>query len=220
MKVSDCAMRALFDLRFTLAGSYLARFSYPWEALDGLSSLFAELSAPGKDYEDRGEGVFVHKTAVVAPTALLIGPAVVGPHTELRHCAYLRGNVLLGEGCVVGNSVELKNSILFDGAKVPHLSYVGDSILGHGAHLGAGTILSNLKSDGSFVRIRGEEDHATGRKKCGAFLGDFAEVGCGSVLCPGTVVGPRTVLYPLTLARGVYPPDSIVKRDGAVVAKR
>ncbi len=207
----------LFDLAHTRACAYLRACTYPWEALAGLPDFFRELFAGLEgDYEDRGGGVFVHKTATVAPTALLLGPAVVGPRTEIRHCAFLRGNVLLGEGCVVGNSVELKNCVLFDGVQVPHLSYVGDSILGHGTHLGAGATISNLKSDRSAVVIRGEEPLSTGRRKCGAFLGDFAEIGCGSVLCPGTVVGRHTTVYPLVLCRGVYPPDSIVKPCGTV----
>ena len=220
MDRSACATRALFDLDHTLAKDLLARCTYPWEALEGLGELFSGLfSGLGADYAACGGGVFIHRTARVAPTAFIAGPAVVGPRTEIRHCAFLRGNVLLGEDCVVGNSVELKNCILFDGVQVPHLSYVGDSILGRKAHMGAGAIVSNLKSDRSAVTIRADTAVPTGRKKCGAFLGDRAEIGCGSVLCPGTVVGRDTTVYPLTLCRGCYPAHSIVKQ-GAVVAKK
>ncbi len=199
----------LFTLAHTRAFSYLNLFPYPWEALCGLSAFFAALLPTlGPEFEPRGEGVFVHTAASVDPGARIFGPAVIGAGSEVRCGALLRGNVLLGEGCVVGNCSELKNAILFDGAKAPHFNYIGDSILGHRAHLGAGAVLSNLKSDGSEVAIAGK---GTGLRKCGAFLGDNAEVGCNAVLCPGTVLGKRTSVYPLTMCRGVYPADCIVK---------
>ncbi len=221
MDRSDCTVRALFDLAHTQAEEYLSRFTYPWEALEGLPAYLKALSSRlGGAYEEIGEGVFAHKTAKISPTAEILGPAVIGPRCEIRHCAYLRGSVLLGKGCVVGNCVELKNCILFDGAKIPHLSYAGDSILGCFAHMGAETVASNLKSDQSTVTIHAAEDLPTGRKKCGAFLGDGVEIGCGSVLCPGTVVGRGTTVYPLTLCRGCYPAHSIVKHTASLTPKR
>ena len=212
----------LYDLSHTAAAEYLAGFPYPWEALEGLSAFISRLQASlGDDYIEVSAGVFVHKTANVAPTAYLGAPCIIGANTQVRHCAFVRGAALVGEGCVVGNSVELKNCILFDGVEVPHYNYVGDSILGYKAHMGAGSVTSNIKSDRTPVVIKcGEEHIATGRKKVGAMLGDFVEVGCNSVLNPGTVVGRRTSVYPLSSLRGVYPADCIVKDGGTVVPRR
>ena len=211
----------LFDLSRTLAGDYLARFTYPWQALDGIKDLILALGPVlGEDYEERAPQVWVHKTAEIAPTAYLGAACIVGPRTEVRHCAFIRGSALVGAGCVVGNSVELKNVILFDGVQVPHYNYVGDSILGYKSHMGAGTITSNVKSDKTLVTVRdGEENIETGRKKFGAILGDCVEVGCNSVLNPGTVIGPHSNVYPLSCVRGAVPGDSIYKTGGIVVQK-
>ena len=211
---------ALLDLSHTLAGDYLAQFQYPWEALDGIKDLILQLgpSLDPAEYEERSPGVWVHKTASVAPTAFLGAPCVIGPGTEVRHCAFLRGSALVGAGCVVGNSVELKNVILFDGVQTPHYNYVGDSILGFKSHMGAGSITSNVKSDKTLVTVRNEGERLeTGRKKFGAILGDHVEVGCNSVLNPGSVLGRNASVYPLSSVRGTVPPDSIFKGPGAIV---
>lgn len=211
----------LFDLSRTLAGDYLARFAYPWQALDGIKDLILALGpALRDDYEERAPQVWVHETAKVAPTACLGAPCIIGPGTEVRHCAFLRGSALVGADCVVGNSVELKNVILFDKVQVPHYNYVGDSILGCGSHMGAGSITSNVKSDKTPVTVKNEgEIIETGRKKFGAILGDLVEVGCNSVLNPGTVIGPRSNVYPLSCVRGCVPADSIYKTGGVIVKK-
>ncbi len=211
----------LFDLSHTLAGNYLARFTYPWQALDGIKELILSLGpALGEGYQERAPQVWVHETAQVAPTAFLGAPCIIGPHTEVRHCAFIRGSALVGAGCVVGNSVELKNVILFDGVQTPHYNYVGDSILGYKSHMGAGSITSNVKSDKTLVTMKnGAETIETGRKKFGAILGDHVEVGCNSVLNPGTVVGPRANIYPLSCVRGAVPGDSIYKTGGVIVQK-
>lgn len=209
----------LFDLSRTLAGDYLARFAYPWQALDGIKELILALGpALGDGYEERAPQVWVHETAKVAPTACLGAPCIIGPGTEVRHCAFLRGSALVGADCVVGNSVELKNVILFDGVQTPHYNYVGDSILGFKSHMGAGSITSNVKSDKTLVVVRnGEERLETGRKKFGAILGDHVEVGCNSVLNPGTIIGRASRVYPLSSVRGAVPPDSIFKGPGTIV---
>ena len=211
----------LFDLSHSLAGNYLARFTYPWQALDGIKELILSLGpALGEGYQERTPQVWVHETAQVAPTAFLGAPCIIGPHTEVRHCAFIRGSALVGAGCVVGNSVELKNVILFDGVQTPHYNYVGDSILGYKSHMGAGSITSNVKSDKTLVTVKnGAETIETGRKKFGAILGDCVEVGCNSVLNPGTVVGPRANIYPLSCVRGAVPGDSIYKTGGVIVQK-
>ena len=211
----------LFDLNHTLAGDYLARFTYPWEALAGISDLILSLGpALGADYESPAPDVWVHKTAKVAPTAYLGGPCIIGPDTEVRHGAFIRGSALVGAGCVVGNSVELKNVILFDGVQTPHYNYVGDSILGYKSHMGAGSLTSNVKSDKTLVVVKdGSEQIETGLKKFGAMLGDFVEVGCNSVLNPGTVIGRHTNIYPTSCVRGVVPENSIWKTGGIVVKK-
>lgn len=211
----------LFDLSHTLAGDYLARFEYPWQALDGIKELILSLGpALGEEYEERAPQVWVHQTAKIAPTAFLGAPCIIGPDTEVRHCAFIRGSALVGANCVVGNSVELKNAILFDNVQTPHYNYVGDSILGYKSHMGAGSITSNVKSDKTLVTVNNEgEKIETGRKKFGAVLGDFVEVGCNSVLNPGTVVGPRSNIYPLSCVRGAVPADSIYKTGGVIVKK-
>ncbi len=212
----------LFDLSHTLAGDYLARFEYPWQALDGIKDLILTLGPTlGDEYEELGSQIWVHQTAQIAHSAFLGAPCIIGPHTEVRHCAFIRGSALVGANCVVGNSVELKNVILFDNVQVPHYNYVGDSILGYKSHMGAGSITSNVKSDKTPVAVRdGAERVETGRRKFGAVLGDCVEVGCNSVLNPGTVIGPRSNVYPLSCVRGVVPADSIYKTGGVIVPKR
>ena len=211
----------LYDLRHTLAADYLAGFTYPWEALKGIKEMIVTLGKTlGDGYVEVSEGVWVHKTAQIAPTAYLGAPCIIGAGTEVRHCAFIRGAALVGENCVVGNSVELKNVILFDGVQTPHYNYVGDSILGYKAHMGAGSVTSNVKSDKTLVVIHGETELPTGLKKVGAMLGDFVEVGCNSVLNPGTVVGRNSNIYPLSCVRGVVPANSIYKSGGMIAAKR
>ena len=210
----------LYDLSHTLAADYLGGFTYPWEALKGIKDMIAALGETlGEDYVQTAPQVWVHKTAKVAPTAYLGAPCIIGANTEVRHCAFVRGAALVGENCVVGNSVELKNVILFDNVQTPHYNYVGDSILGYKSHMGAGSITSNVKSDKTPVVIHGEERIQTGQKKVGAMLGDFVEVGCNSVLNPGTVIGRHSNVYPLSCVRGVIPANSIYKTGGVIVAK-
>ena len=211
----------LYDLRHSLAGNYLSRFEYPWQALAGIGELIRTMGPElGEDYTEVSPQVWVDKTAVVAPTAFLGAPCILGPGTEVRHCAFIRGSALVGENCVVGNSVELKNVILFDRVQVPHFNYVGDSILGYKSHMGAGSVTSNVKSDHSLVVVHHGDSHIpTGLKKFGAMLGDHVEVGCNSVLNPGTVVCPNSSIYPLSCVRGVVPGDSIWKTGGIVAEK-
>ena len=213
--------KELFDFSHSMAGSYLSGFEYPWQALGGIKALILELGAGlGDDYVQTAPQVWVHKTAVVAPTAYLGAPCIIGANTEVRHCAFVRGSALVGENCVVGNSVELKNVILFDNVQVPHYNYVGDSILGYKSHMGAGSLTSNVKSDKALVVVKnGTEQIPTGLKKFGAMLGDFVEVGCNSVLNPGTVIGRHTNIYPTSCVRGVVPEGSIWKTGGIVVKK-
>ena len=216
-------IRDLYDLTHTAAADYLAGFTYPWEALGGIKNLIQQLgeALDPAEYDQPAPGVWVHKTATVAPTAYLGAPCIIGPETEVRHCAFVRGSALVGAGCVVGNSTELKNVILFDKVQVPHYNYVGDSILGFRSHMGAGSITSNVKSDKSLVVVRhGGEAIPTGLKKFGAMLGDYVEVGCNSVLNPGTVIGRRSNVYPLSCVRGTLPEESIWKTGGVIVAKR
>lgn len=208
----------LFDLNHTIAKEYLQRFTYPWQALAGIKQFILEMgNALGEEYEEISPKVWVHKSANIAPTAYINAPCIIGANTEVRHCAFIRGSALVGEGCVVGNSAELKNVILFDGVQVPHYNYVGDSILGFKAHMGAGSITSNVKSDKTPVRVDGVD---TGMKKIGAMLGDFVEIGCNSVLNPGTVVGRGSRVYPLSCVRGVVAENSIYKKQGEIVEKR
>ena len=209
----------LFDLRHTLAGQYLSGFKYPWQALDSIKEWILSLGQQlGEDYTQVSPQVWVHNTAKIAPTAYLGAPCIIGAGTEVRHCAFIRGSALVGENCVVGNSVELKNVILFDNVQVPHYNYVGDSILGYKSHMGAGSLTSNVKSDKTLVVVKDGGTHIpTGRKKFGAMVGDFVEVGCNSVLNPGTVIGRGSSIYPTSCVRGVVPADSIWKTGGVVV---
>ena len=211
----------LYDLSHTLAADYLAGFTYPWEALKGIKNMILTLGETlDSNYSEISEHVWVHRTAQIAPTAYLGAPCIIGAGTEVRHCAFIRGSALVGENCVVGNSVELKNVILFDNVQTPHYNYVGDSILGYKAHMGAGSVTSNVKSDKSLVVIHGEEELPTNLKKVGAMLGDFVEVGCNSVLNPGTVVGRNSNIYPLSSVRGIVPANCIYKTGGIIAAKR
>ena len=211
----------LYDLEHTIASAYLSQFTYPWEALKGIKETIVALgSSLGDDFEEKAPQVWVHKTATVAPTAYLGAPCIIGANTEVRHCAFVRGSALVGENCVVGNSVELKNVILFDNVQVPHYNYVGDSILGYKAHMGAGSITSNVKSDKTLVVIHADTDIPTGQKKVGAMLGDRVEVGCNSVLNPGTVIGRDSNVYPTSCVRGAIPANSIYKKNDIIVAKK
>ena len=214
--------RDLYDLDHTIAAKYLENYEYPWQALKGIKDLILTLGPQlGEDYEEVAPSVWVHKTAKVFQSAYLGAPCIIGAGTEVRHCAFIRGSALVGENCVVGNSVELKNVILFDGVQVPHYNYVGDSILGHMAHMGAGSVTSNVKSDKTLVVVKnGPEKIETVLKKFGAMLGDFVEVGCNSVLNPGTVIGKHSNVYPTSCVRGMIPEKHIWKNDGSGVAKR
>ena len=212
----------LYDLQHTLAADYLSGFRYPWEALKGIKDLICQLGETlnKDDFIEISPQVWVHTTAKVAPTAYLGAPCIIGAGTEVRHCAFIRGSALVGENCVVGNSTELKNVILFDNVQVPHYNYVGDSILGYKAHMGAGSITSNVKSDKSLVVIHSDPAIPTGIKKVGAMLGDFAEIGCNSVLNPGTVIGADSNVYPLSRVRGFIPANCIFKAEQGIVPKR
>ena len=212
----------LYDLSHSAAGAYLSGFTYPWEALSGIKQLVLSLGEHlGDDYEEVKPQVWVHKTATVAPTAFLGAPCIIGAGKEVRHCAFVRGSALVGENCVVGNSTELKNVILFDNVQVPHYNYVGDSILGYKSHMGAGSITSNVKSDKLLVVVKdGAEQVETGRKKVGAMLGDRVEVGCNSVLNPGTVIGPDSNVYPTSCVRGVIPASHVYKDKDHIIAKK
>ncbi len=214
----------LFDLSHSIAGSYLSSFEYPYQALSGIKSLIIELGKTlSDDYVQISENVWVHKTAVVAKTAFLGAPCIIGAGTEIRHSAFIRGSALVGQNCVVGNSVELKNVILFDNVQTPHFNYVGDSILGYMSHMGAGSVTSNVRSDKQKVVVHDAfsgENTDTGLKKVGAMLGDYAEIGCNSVLNPGTVIGRNSNVYPTSCVRGTVPANSIFKNNGDIVRKR
>ena len=213
----------MYGLEHTIAAKLFDGAQYPWELLPKISSFIVELgnSLPEEIFEKRGENIWIARSAKVAPTASITGPCIIDENAEIRHCAFIRGNAIVGKGAVVGNSTELKNVVLFDKVQVPHYNYVGDSILGYKAHMGAGSITSNVKSDKTLVVVRdGREEIATGLKKFGAMLGDCVEIGCGSVLNPGTVIGPESQIYPLSSVRGVVPERSIYKKQGEVVGRR
>ena len=215
-------VKELYTLEETIAKDIFDGAVYPWEVLPKISSFIIELgnTLSSEEYDKIGENVCIAKSAKVAPTAFINGPAIIGKDAEVRHCAFIRGNAIVGEGAVVGNSTELKNVILFNKVQVPHYNYVGDSILGYKSHMGAGSITSNVKSDKKLVVVKGADGEIeTGMKKFGAMLGDEVEVGCGSVLNPGTVVGSHTNIYPLSSVRGVVPAGSIYKKQGEIVEK-
>ena len=213
----------LFDLSHTVLGDFLIKCLYPWQALPHIGAWIRQIGQrlPAVEYHRTDSDIWVARDADIAPDATVVGPCIIGHETVLRKGAFLRGNVLIGNGAVVGNSTEVKNAILFDGVQVPHFNYVGDSILGFRAHLGAGAITSNVKSDKSNVMIRcGEESAETGRKKVGAMVGDGAEVGCHAVLCPGCVLGRETVVYPLSMVRGTVPPHHIYKSAEKILPRQ
>ncbi len=213
----------LFDVSHTVAGDFLKKCAYPWQALAQIGTWIREIgrSLPAEEYDRPFRDVWIAKGAYIASTALIHGPCIIGADTEVRHGAFLRGNVLVGTGAVVGNSTELKNAILFDGVQVPHFNYVGDSVLGFGAHLGAGAVTSNVKCDKSNVVIRcGKKSAETGRKKVGAMVGDRTEVGCNCVLCPGCVLGRDSVIYPLSMVRGTVPAGHVYKNAQKIVPRR
>lgn len=223
MKAAEIEVKALFDLSHSMAGEFLAKFRYPYEALPELGGWIAAVGPQlsSDEYEKRGEQIWIHKSAKVAPSVSLTGPLIVCANAELRHCAYFRGNVLIGAGSVAGNSCEFKNSLLFDSVEAPHYNYVGDSILGYHAHMGAGSITSNIKSDRKNIVIRTDDGAIeTGLRKIGAILGDYVEIGCGTVLNPGAVVGKNTMIYPLTSVRGTVPANTIVKRMDEMTEKQ
>lgn len=223
MKKEETKISCLYDLSHTQARSLLEQYTYPWEVLPHIGTFIKELgkTLSEEEYEKRGENVWVHKTAKVFDSAYLGENIIIGRDAEVRHCAFLRSNALVGEGAVVGNSTELKNVILFDKVQVPHYNYVGDSILGYKAHMGAGSITSNVKSDKLLVKVHTEEgDMETGIKKFGAMVGDGVEVGCGSILNPGSVIGRNCNIYPLSSVRGCVDENSIYKKQGDVVTKR
>lgn len=216
-------IQSLLDLKETIAAEIFAGCTYPWEVLGKIKSEIIKIGATLslEEYDKVGEDIWIAKSAKVAPTASISGPAIIGKDAEIRHCAFIRGSAIVGEGAVVGNSTELKNVILFNKVQVPHYNYVGDSILGFKAHMGAGSITSNVKSDKTLVIVKdGEQKLETGLKKFGAILGDNVEVGCNSVLNPGTVIGRKANIYPLSMVRGYIPESSIYKKAGEVVTKQ
>lgn len=220
--MKELEVKAMLDLDKTIARKLFESVVYPWEVLPKIGAFIKELgpALPAEEYELRGEDIWIAKDATVFPSAYIKGPAIIGKKAEVRHCAFIRGNAIVGEGAVVGNSTELKNVVLFDGVQVPHYNYVGDSVLGYKAHMGAGSITSNVKSDKTLTKVHtAEGDIETGLKKFGAILGDFVEVGCGTVLNPASVVGRNSNIYPLSMVRGTIPAKSIYKKQGEVVEK-
>jgi len=212
----------LYDLEQTIAKEYLEQFTYPWEALKGISEYIKTLgpTLDAEKFEQRGEDIWVAKSAKVAPTACLNGPLIIDEDAEIRHCAFIRGSAIIGKGSVVGNSTELKNVIIFNSVQVPHYNYVGDSVLGYKSHMGAGSITSNVKSDKTLVVVKDKDEQIeTGLKKFGAMLGDYVEVGCNSVLNPGTVIGRHSNVYPTSCVRGVIPANSIYKSKTEIAEK-
>ena len=220
--VKQVTIKELYDLTETAAKPLLESVTYPWEALPKIKDFIIELgnSLDPEEYEKRGENIWIHKSATVFDSAYIAGPCIIGKDTEVRQCAFIRGSALVGDNCVVGNSTELKNVIIFNNVQVPHYNYVGDSILGFHSHMGAGSITSNVKTDKTLVHVKGADfDIATGMKKFGAMLGDYVEVGCNSVLNPGTVIGSHSNIYPLSRVRGYVPSNSIYKDRNDIVTK-
>ena len=212
----------LLDSSKTIASELIEQSVYPWDILDKISDFIVKLgeSLDCEKFDRVGENVWIAKSATVAPSASIGGPCIIDEGAEIRHCAYIRGSAIVGKGSIVGNSCEVKNAIIFDSVQVPHFNYVGDSLLGYKSHMGAGSITSNVKSDKTLVSVKAEDEIIeTGRKKFGAMLGDFVEIGCNSVLCPGTVVGRNSNVYPLSRVRGVVPENSIFKSEGVICEK-
>ena len=221
--MENCKISNLYNLNETIAKDLLVKYTYPWEVLPHIGEYILELGnkLPKEEYNKIGEDVWIHKTAIVFESAYIHGPAIICKDAQIRHCAFIRANAIVGEGAVVGNSTELKNVILFNKVQTPHYNYVGDSILGYKSHMGAGSITSNVKSDKTLVVIKNKKEQIeTGIKKVGAMLGDNAEIGCGSVLNPGTVIGRNTNVYPLSAVRGVVPENSIYKNKNEIIEKR
>lgn len=222
--MEEAKIKKLYNLNETIASKLMSKYEYPWEVLPKIGEYILELGKQldnDEEYEKKSENVWIAKTAKVAPTAYINGPAIIGKDAEVRHCAFIRGNAIVGEGAVVGNSTELKNVILFNKVQVPHYNYVGDSILGYKSHMGAGSITSNVKSDKKLVIVKnGKKEIETGLKKFGAMLGDGVEVGCGSVLNPGTIIGKNTNIYPLSSVRGIVKENSIYKNQNDIIEKR
>ena len=204
---------SLLNLDATIASDLFLEYEHPWEVLPMIEMFILRIGPKlGSEYEEKGKNIYVHKTAKISDTASINGPCIIGPNADIRHCAYIRGNVVIGENSVVGNSTEVKNSIIFNNVQCPHFNYVGDSILGEYSHIGAGVILSNVKSDKTNIVVKdNEETYETGLRKFSAILGNHVEVGCNSVVCPGSIIGENTNIYPLTRVRGVIAPNSIVK---------
>lgn len=221
--MKDFTIEKLLDLKETIASELFEGKTYPWEVLPEIKDFILKLgkTLDSEEYEYKEGDIWIAKSAKIAPTACINGPAIIGKDTEVRHCAFIRGNAIVGEGCVVGNSTELKNVVIFNCVQVPHYNYVGDAVLGYRSHMGAGSICSNVKSDKQLVVVKdGEEKIETGLKKFGAMLGDHVEVGCGSVLNPGTVIGRNSNIYPISSVRGCVPADSIYKNKNVVVSKK
>ncbi len=220
--MESCKISNLYTLSETIAADLFTGLTYPWEALPKISAFICELgkTLDPQKYEQKAENVWIAKSAKVAPSANINGPVIIDEEAEIRHCAFIRGNAIVGKGAVVGNSTELKNVVLFNKVQVPHYNYVGDSVLGYKAHMGAGSITSNVKSDKTLVVVKdGKDEIATGLKKFGAMLGDEVEVGCNSVLNPGSVIGNHSNIYPLSMVRGVVPANSIYKKRNEIVTK-
>ena len=221
--MENLLIKNMYDLNETIAADLFEGLDYPWQALPKIGDFIKKLgpSLPKEEYDQIGEDVWIAKSATVFPSAYVHGPAIIGKEAEVRHCAFIRGNAIVGEGAVVGNSTELKNVVLFNKVQVPHYNYVGDSILGYKAHMGAGSITSNVKADKQLVKVHAGSEHIeTGLKKFGAMLGDNVEVGCNAVLNPGTVIGRESNVYPTSMVRGVVPARSIFKNTGEVISKK
>lgn len=223
MQKQDMTIQALFDLTNTVSRKWLEAYTYPWEVLPHIGEIIEEIAKilPQDEYQRIGKNMYVHKSVKLPPTAAIKGPMLLCPDVEVRTGAFIRGNVIIGGGCVIGNSVEIKNAILFDHVQVPHYNYIGDSILGCRAHFGAGSLTSNVKSDKTLVKVHGADgDIETGLKKFGAMVGDGAEIGCNAVLNPGTIIGKRASVYPLSSVRGCVDADCIYKKQGDIVVRQ
>ena len=221
--MEECRIENLYNLNETIAKDIFNGVKYPWEVLPKIEKFIINIGEKldKNEYEERGKNIWIAKSAKVAPTAYIEGPTIIGKNAEVRHCAYIRGKAIIGEGAVVGNSTELKNVILFNKVQVPHYNYVGDSILGYKSHMGAGSITSNVKSDKKLIIVKnGEEQIETGLKKFGAIIGDEVEIGCGSVLNPGTVIGRNVNIYPLSSVRGIVIENSIYKNKNEIIEKQ
>ena len=220
--MEECKIKNLYNIDETIAKELLEKFDYPWEVLPHISDFIIELGSKldSNIYEKKDDNIWIAKSANVFPSAYIKGPVIIGENAEIRHCAFIRGKAIVGEGAVVGNSTELKNVILFNNVQVPHYNYVGDSILGYKSHMGAGSITSNVRSDKKLIIVKnGKEQIETGLKKIGSMLGDNVEIGCGSILNPGSIIGKNTQIYPLSSVRGVVPENSIYKNQNEIIGK-